>query len=117
MKMKNTMKKILLLLLLSVYSLSLYAVDMSMTDLKGKESKISDYLGKWVVVNYWATWCPPCREEMPELQAFHDDHEKTDGVVLGFNTEVISPPECTKYGCDGSIYVAKIKWNIPNLLI
>jgi len=34
-----------------------------------------------------------------------------------FNTEVISPPECTKYGCDGSIYIAKIKWSIPNLLI
>ncbi len=97
MKMKNTMKKILLLLLLSVYSLSLYAVDMSMTDLKGKESKISDYLGKWGVVNYWATWCPPCREEMPELQAFHDDHEKTDGVVLGFNTEVIGEDDIQEF--------------------
>ncbi|MBT3204617.1 MAG: TlpA family protein disulfide reductase [Gammaproteobacteria bacterium] len=91
------MKRLLLLLLLSVYSFSLYAVDMSLTDLNGKESKLTDYLGKWVVVNYWATWCPPCREEMPELQAFHDKHEKTDGVVLGLNTEVIAEDDIKEF--------------------
>ena len=91
------MKRLLLLLLLSVYSFSLYAVDMSLTDLKGKESKLSDYLGKWVVVNYWATWSPLCREEMPELQAFHDKHEKTDGVVLGLNTEVIGEDDIQEF--------------------
>lgn len=84
------MKKLsLLFLLLLVHSLSAYAVDMDLTRLdKGKDA-LSDYRGKWVVVNYWATWCPPCREEMPELQAFHDNHASTDGVVLGINTEVL----------------------------
>ncbi len=91
------MKNIFLFLLLAVHSLSVQAVDLSLTDLQGKESKLSDYLGKWVVVNYWATWCPPCREEMPELQAFHDSHENTDGVVLGFNTEVISDSDVQEF--------------------
>ncbi len=91
------MNKLLVLLLLSVLSMSSLAVDMSLTNLQGKESKVSDYLGKWVVVNYWATWCPPCREEMPELQAFHDKHANTDGVVLGLNTEVISEQEIQEF--------------------
>jgi thiol-disulfide isomerase/thioredoxin len=50
---------------------------------------LSDYRGKWVIVNYWATWCPPCREEMPELESFHAAHAKDHAVVLGLNTEVI----------------------------
>ena len=45
--------------------------------------------GNWVVVNYWATWCLPCIEEMPELQLFHDDNAANDAVVLGLNAEVI----------------------------
>ncbi len=64
-------------------------VDMTLTDLDGKQVKLSDYRGKWVVVNYWATWCPPCREEMPELESFHAANEKDRAVVLGLNTEVI----------------------------
>jgi len=93
----NFMKNLLTFVLFSLFAISVNAVELSLTDLNGKESKLSDHLGKWVVVNYWATWCPPCREEMPELQAFHDNHFETDGVVLGLNTEVISGADIKEF--------------------
>lgn len=65
-------------------------VDFTLPDMKGVEHKLSDYRGKWVVVNYWATWCPPCLTEIPELVDFHEDHKNRDAVVLGINFEDIS---------------------------
>lgn len=65
------------------------AVDMPLTDIDGESTNLNRYLGKWVVVNYWATWCPPCIAEMPELQAFHDDHADRDAMVIGMNAEMI----------------------------
>ena len=88
--LESAMKKILaLLFILVATAVSAEPVDMTLTDLDGKQVKLSDYRGKWVIVNYWATWCPPCREEMPELESFHAAHENDDAVVLGLNTEVI----------------------------
>ncbi len=62
--------------------------DFSLPGLDGKTYSLSDYRGKWVLVNYWATWCPPCLEELPELEVFHSNAEGK-AVVLGVNMEEI----------------------------
>lgn len=64
------------------------AADFSLPDLSGQVHKLSDYRGKWVLVNYWATWCPPCREELPELEVFYTG-DKERVMVLGVNMEDI----------------------------
>ena len=60
-------------------------VDFSLRQLGGGEVSLSDLRGDWVVINYWATWCAPCRKEMPELSALHD--ERDDLTVLGLAFE------------------------------
>jgi thiol-disulfide isomerase/thioredoxin len=79
---------------LSLFLLSASAqaepVDFTLPDVAGVKHNLSDYRGKWVVVNYWATWCPPCLMEIPELVDFHEDHKGRDAVVLGVNFEDIS---------------------------
>jgi len=54
-----------------------------MKDLAGKEHRLSDYRGKWVLLNYWATWCPSCLDEMPDFIALHEQRKSKDLVVLG----------------------------------
>lgn len=54
-------------------------------DIHGATVDLSSYRGKWVVINYWATWCPPCLEEIPELIHFHDTHKASDAVVIGIS--------------------------------
>ena len=61
------------------------ALDFSFTDTEGETHKLSQYNGKWVLVNFWATWCPPCRKEIPDLSDFHMEHD--DAVVIGVNYE------------------------------
>jgi thiol-disulfide isomerase/thioredoxin len=73
------------------------AADVVFTDLDGKVHRIGDYRGKWVIVNYWATWCPPCLEEIPELVQFHEEHKDTDAVVLGVNSEDITPERLREF--------------------
>ncbi|SDO88835.1 TlpA family protein disulfide reductase [Halobacillus aidingensis] len=56
------------------------APDFTLETLNGETVKLSDFRGKKVFLNYWATWCPPCREEMPEMQKFHEKYG--DEVVM-----------------------------------
>ncbi len=96
-------KKLCVVVMLFLFTMSLsYAgqddiVDFTLKDLSGKTHKLSDYRGKWVVVNYWATWCPPCLEEIPDLSDFHDKHKDKDAVVLGVNNEELPITKLTDF--------------------
>lgn len=68
-----------------IASSSVHAVEFAFTDIEGNQHKLSQYKGKWVLVNFWATWCPPCRKEIPELSDFH--LEQDDAIVIGVNYE------------------------------
>ena len=86
--MHTPMIKILALLsLLSCLPVKAEPVQFSLTDLNGKTHTSKDYAGKWLIVNYWAMWCPPCRDEIPELVAFHEKYKDKDAVVLGIDFE------------------------------
>jgi peroxiredoxin len=57
------------------------APDFALTDLNEKPIRLSDYRGKVVFLNFWATWCAPCREEMPSMEVLYKNFEK-DGLVI-----------------------------------
>ncbi len=49
------------------------AVDFGLPSLSGEEASLSEYKGQFVFLNFWATWCPPCREEMPSMEVMHQE--------------------------------------------
>jgi peroxiredoxin len=56
-----------------------------LTDTEGKLHQLADYRGQVVVLNFWATWCPPCREEMPAMQRLHEMVAGEPIAVIGIN--------------------------------
>ena len=72
------------------------AVELELLDLGGDRHRLSDFRGKWVVINFWATWCGPCLKEIPELIAFQSHHE-SEVVVLGVNFEDRSLPDVKEF--------------------
>lgn len=77
--------------LLMIVSLSAAADGFVLQDMQGHPQRLADYRGKWVLVNFWATWCPPCLAEVPELVALHNAHKDKDLVVVGIAMD--STPE------------------------
>ena len=67
-------------------------VEFALPDVTGQVHRLSDHRGKWVVVNFWATWCGPCMVEIPELMRFHARHKDHDAIVIGVNFEEIETP-------------------------
>jgi len=82
-------------------------VDFTLTDLQGKTWTLSSLKGKVVLVNFWATWCPPCRKEMPDLDALYNRFKDKGFVILAISDE----PEETV-----SKFVTEHKYSYPMLL-
>ncbi len=59
--------------------------DLTLTDIQGVSHSLAEYHGQVVLVNLWATWCPPCKKEMPTLQDFYDKYKENGFVVLAIN--------------------------------
>lgn len=63
------------------------APDFTLKDLQGNAVTLSQYRGKVVFLNFWASWCPPCREEMPSMERLHEVYAGRDFVMLAVNVE------------------------------
>ncbi len=74
---------VLTLLLVGAMAQAKDAPDFTLKSLDGKEVSFSDFKGKVVLVNFWATWCPPCLAEMPDLNRLHVDSKAKGLQILG----------------------------------
>ncbi len=63
------------------------APNFTLKSLSGKNLKLSEMVGNVVLINFWATWCGPCRQEMPLLNALHNKYQLLGFTVLGVNVE------------------------------
>ncbi len=86
MIMKTWFVKYLVLICMA-WGLPAGAMEYQLPDLTGKTQSLQQFRGKWLVVNYWASWCKTCRLEFAELNALHDSGQ--DIVVIGINFESI----------------------------
>ena len=66
-------------------------------DTDGHPQSLSAYKGKWVLVNFWATWCAPCLTEIPDLIALHKAHKDKDMVVIGLALDYQTPGEVSDF--------------------
>ena len=61
------------------------AIDFTLPDINGKTHTLADYKGKLIFLNFWATWCPPCKAEMPSMQKMYNESDKKKFVMLAVN--------------------------------
>ena len=63
------------------------APDFALKSMNESNVRLSEYLGQVVLINFWATWCGPCRQQMPLLDQLHDKYERAGLVLLGINID------------------------------
>lgn len=87
--MKKIISIIFLMISLVSFSNSAKAPDFSLKDQYGVVHSLKKYKGKVIFLNFWATWCPPCKKEMPDIENIYKEYgkNKKDVVILGVNSE------------------------------
>jgi|TARA_B110000438_G_scaffold298446_1_gene346719 thiol-disulfide isomerase/thioredoxin len=98
--------KIIMLLLMVAVPVSCADPDYYLAD--GSDGSKEDFEGKWLVINYWADWCPPCIKEMPELTEFYRNNSE-EVTVLAFNFDELD-------GEDLEEQIIRFKVDIPSIL-
>ncbi|OOM10583.1 TlpA family protein disulfide reductase [Clostridium saccharobutylicum] len=82
------------------------AIDFKLKDLNGQEISLSDLKGKKVFLNFWATWCPPCKAEMPEIEKLYQETKDSNLVIVAI--EIGEPLDTVKQFIDNNKYNFKI---------
>lgn len=94
-KQRHTILKggglILAALILTMSTAWTIAAEFRLADTAGKTHTLDEYHGKWVLVNFWATWCSPCLEEIPEFSELYQSRKNKDLVVLGIAVDFDNP--------------------------
>ena len=85
------------------------APDFRLPDLQGKTQRLSDYRGKVVFLNFWATWCKPCKEEMPSMQVLWENLKSRDFVMLAVSMDRVTTTK------DIPSFVESLKLSFPIL--
>lgn len=83
--------------------------DFTLKDMNGGSVRLADYKGKVVLLNFWATWCGPCRSEIPELVRLADEHKDDGFAVIGVSID--DTPEQLR------AFAQEMKMNYPSLLM
>ncbi len=82
------------------------APDFTLKDLNGNNITLSAYKGKVLILNFWATWCPPCRAEIPDFIEVYDEYKAKGLEILGISVDQISAAQVSKF-------VERNKMNYP----
>jgi peroxiredoxin len=85
-------------------------LNLKFNDLQGKSISLSDYKGKVILLDFWATWCPPCRKEIPGFIELYNTYKSRGLVVIGVSMDDADDIADVKH------YAAQIKMNYPILL-
>ena len=88
-------RRLVLALAALAAAVAAHGAGFDLTDTTGRHHRLADYKGRWVVVNFWATWCVPCVQEIPEIAAFARAHP--DVVVIGVATDEEDPAKVKRF--------------------
>ena len=91
------MKKLFLLFVLLIFTLLLASCSQSDQRDSSMTASLLQHKGKWVVVNYWATWCKPCITEMPELNKLYQDSKAKNITVIGVSFDPMSREDINQF--------------------